>query len=119
MLLLEGCCVYIDSCNSVSLLFQGTQTCYIEVWDRPWLQLREVTNVMCSSTLGMYGATAGVGVAAGVGIAAGVGVAAGMGAAEGMDAAAGMGAAAGMYVQDDSEDTFDTVCIAFDVVLCL
>jgi len=51
MLLLEGCCVYIDSCNSVSL-FQGTQTCYIEVWDRSWLQLREVTNVTCSSTSG-------------------------------------------------------------------
>jgi len=50
MLLLEGCCVYIDSCNSVSL-FQGTQTCYVEVWDRPSLQLHEVNNVTCSSTV--------------------------------------------------------------------
>jgi len=33
MLLLEGCCVYIDSCRSVSL-FQNSQTCYVQVWDR-------------------------------------------------------------------------------------
>ena len=82
-------------------MLQGTQTCNVEVWDRPWLQLREFTNVMCTSTSGIYGATAGVGAAAGV------------------SATSGVGAAAGMYVSDAPEDTFDTVCIAFAVVLCL
>jgi hypothetical protein len=50
MFLSEGRCVYIDSCSSVSFFFQNSQTCYVEVWDRPWLQLREVTNVTCNPT---------------------------------------------------------------------
>jgi hypothetical protein len=45
-----GRCVYISKCSSVYFLFQNNQICYVEVWDRPWLQLREVTNVTCSST---------------------------------------------------------------------
>ena len=44
MILLEGCCVYIDSCSSVSL-FQDTYTSTVEMWDVPWRQQRQVTNV--------------------------------------------------------------------------
>ena len=60
MHLLEGCCVYIDSCSSVSFLFQGTSTCYIEVWDRPWRQLREFTHIMCQPATAGMGATVGM-----------------------------------------------------------
>ena len=117
MLLLEGCCVYIDSCNSVSL-FQGIRRCRVTVWDRPWLHLREVTNVMCTSTKQMDGAAAGMG-----GAAAGMG-----GAAAGMGgAAAGMGHAyatpyahtATMYSAFVPENTSNSVCIAFIVVIYL
>ena len=47
---LEGRCVYIDNYSSVYFLFQNNQICYVQIWDRPWLQLREVTNVSCNST---------------------------------------------------------------------
>ena len=43
------CRVYTRNYSSVSFLFQNNQICYVVVWDRPWLQLREVTNVTCSS----------------------------------------------------------------------
>jgi hypothetical protein len=42
--------VFTLTAVAVFPLFQGTQTCYVEVWDRSWLQLREITNVTCSSS---------------------------------------------------------------------
>ena len=44
--------MYISKYSSVYFLFQNNQICYVEVWDRPWLHLREVTNVTCSSASG-------------------------------------------------------------------
>ena len=51
-IVIEAGCVNTRNYSSVSFLFQNNQICYTEVWDRPWLQLREVTNVTCSSTRG-------------------------------------------------------------------
>ena len=51
-IVIEAGCVYTSNYSSVCFLFQNNQMCYVVVWDRPWLQLREVTNVTCSSTSG-------------------------------------------------------------------
>ena len=93
MLLLEGC-VYIDSCNSVSL-FQGTRKCRVTVLDRPWYQLHEVTNVMCTSTKRKYDPPAGT-----------------------CCTAVAMNLPAeGTYDAVNPENTSNSVCIAFVVVL--
>ena len=31
-------------------LFQNNQICHVEIWDRPWLELRELTSVSCNSS---------------------------------------------------------------------
>ena len=67
--MLQGCCVYIDSCNNISL-FQRTQICQVVVWDRPWTNQRAITSNTCSSAIGMPGGGAVVRAPAGEGAAA-------------------------------------------------
>ena len=49
MLLLDGCCVYIDSCRSISL-FQNSQTCYVQVWDRRCPYQLTFPSISCTPT---------------------------------------------------------------------